>query len=217
MVLIIHGFPNEISALRFEWAWQNPEKSLRLKHLVPKTKQYNFIFKFNVVCEMLRIGPWCRLPLNVRWLKQEYEKEFNINKLPPSHMPIVYGPVTIIDSSKNSKKVVEKQDSTSSNKSSDVAVSKNCFICKLQCDSKILDTLKCIKCHVNNHQICLAKHFVSLEPSFLLPLEGNCPKCKQTLLWGDLVRYRSGCYRDLNNTLIDDLEDDCEVIDTDSD
>ena len=52
------GFPNEISALRFEWAWQNPEKSLRLKHLVPKTRNYNYAFKFSVVSEMLRVGPW---------------------------------------------------------------------------------------------------------------------------------------------------------------
>ncbi len=95
MVLIIHGFPNEISALRFEWAWQNPEKSLRLKHAFPKKPGFSFQVKFNVVCEMLRTGPWCRLPLVIRWLRQEYKTEFNANRLPPFHMPTVFGLVEI--------------------------------------------------------------------------------------------------------------------------
>ena len=42
---------------------------------------------------MLRTGPWHRLPLTIRWLKQEYQQEFPSNLLPPMHMPIVYGPV----------------------------------------------------------------------------------------------------------------------------
>ena len=215
LVFRIIGFPNEISALRFEWAWQNPEKSIRLKHLVPKTRQYNFISKFNVVCEMLRIGPWCRLPLSIRWLKQEYEKAFPINKLPPAHMPIVYGPVNIIDTSKINKK---HQDTRSPEKISSSQSSKRCFICKQDLNSiSSSNTLRCIKCHVETHQFCLAQNFLRLESNNLLPIEGSCPKCKQSLLWGDLIRYRSGCYKNLDCTIQDIEDDDNEIIDTDSD
>lgn len=222
MVLIIHGFPNEISALRFEWAWQNPERSTRLKKLVPKTKHSNFIFKFSVVTEMLRIGPWCRLPLTVRWLKQEYEQEFSINKQPPSHMPIVYGPVTIVNS-KAKTKLIQNQDILPSQLQSGGTQARGCYLCKmeLQDDNK----LKCIKCHVESHIICLSRHFLKDDPAHLTPIEGLCPKCKQCLLWGDLIRYKSGCYTDLDVSIIneeaeDDLieeEDDDDDSDSDSD
>jgi structure-specific endonuclease subunit SLX1 len=125
MVLIIHGFPNEISALRFEWAWQNPHKSTRLKHLVPKNPQYTFLAKFNVVCEMLRVGPWCRLPLTIRWLKQDYCREFPINKQPPNHMPVEYGLVTLVSAKKKEKTKSNDESTTALFSTSD-----QCFICK---------------------------------------------------------------------------------------
>ena len=40
---------------------------------------------------MLNVGPWNRLPLTIRWLKQEYQMEFDVEQQPPTHMPIVYG------------------------------------------------------------------------------------------------------------------------------
>lgn len=40
---------------------------------------------------MLSTGPWHRLPLTIRWLKQEYRQPFPPNKQPPIHMPEAYG------------------------------------------------------------------------------------------------------------------------------
>ncbi|VDO16982.1 unnamed protein product [Brugia timori] len=70
MVCIIHGFPNSVSALRFEWAWQNPEKSrrLRLLNLKKRTSETAFGFRLRIACHMLNSDPWRRLSLTFRWL-----------------------------------------------------------------------------------------------------------------------------------------------------
>ena len=166
---------------------------------------------------MLRIGPWCRLPLTIRWLKQEYKRDFMINKLPPSHMPIVYGPVTVVDLNKNNKKTAKQDSSDIPSEIVNSQSSKCCYICKKNLNS-LPKTLKCIKCHVENHQICLAKHFLQFEPGHLVPLEGDCPKCKQSLLWGDLIRFKIGCYKNLECTILEDDDDDeDEIVNSGSD
>nr|XP_044603564.1 structure-specific endonuclease subunit SLX1 isoform X2 [Equus asinus] len=42
-------------------------------------------------------------------------------------------------------------------------------------------------CPLRAHVICLAEEFLQEEPEQLLPLEGQCPACKNSLLWGDLI------------------------------
>ena len=45
---------------------------------------------------MLRTSPWNRLPLTIRWLKQEHQLQFDPMLQPPTHMPIEFGPVKSI-------------------------------------------------------------------------------------------------------------------------
>ncbi|XP_017374632.1 structure-specific endonuclease subunit SLX1 isoform X2 [Cebus imitator] len=42
-------------------------------------------------------------------------------------------------------------------------------------------------CLLRAHMICLAEEFLREEPGQLLPLEGQCPSCEKSLLWGDLI------------------------------
>ncbi|XP_023330016.1 structure-specific endonuclease subunit slx1 [Eurytemora carolleeae] len=110
MVLITHGFPNEISALRFEWSWQHPQRSRRLNQLpAKKSAEKSYDYCLRILASMLKLEPWSRLPLTVRWLNPDYEREFPPSLSPPLHIPIVYGPVKSIKKKKNKEGKEENQ------------------------------------------------------------------------------------------------------------
>ncbi|XP_017763729.1 PREDICTED: structure-specific endonuclease subunit slx1 [Eufriesea mexicana] len=195
MVLIIHGFPNSTSALRFEWAWQHPHISRRLKH-IPKKKSQQKVFEFYllVLSGMLKVGPWCRLPLTIRWLDYEFFEVYANYVSAPMHMPICCGKV-ISQKIKKIDDIVQTLD-----KSSIICSLCNSFLEKEQ-------SIACIKpsCLLVAHLICLAQLFC--KDNMILPIEGICPVCDTNVLWGDLIKKKIGCYGNLQEVSFSD--NDC--------
>ncbi len=182
MLLIVHGFPNQIAALRFEWAWQHPKRSRRLGHVAPKkASERMFDYNIRLLSEMLNAVPWKRLPLTVRWLRPDVKfKAFS--KAPPQHMPIVRGAVKII-----------RKKTTSTSSANDGA-----FICAV-CFEDVSEARKRIrccavleKCGAVAHITCLADKFRAEDEDLdedrnLIPIRGSCPVCESKSLWGDLI------------------------------
>ena len=53
---------------------------------------------------------------------------------------------------------------------------------------------------MQSHITCLADHFLKKKgemSTHILPVEGGCPKCKEPLIWGDVIRHKHGCYQNL--------------------
>ncbi|XP_050292735.1 structure-specific endonuclease subunit slx1 [Anthonomus grandis grandis] len=185
MVMIIHGFPNDISALRFEWAWQHPHASRRLQHVSKKkAREKTYDFCLRVLSEMLLVGPWNRLPLTIRWLNEEFIREFPVGKCPPMHMPICHGPVV-------SKKLKAQGSLSQEPKESDL-----CYICFNIIEPPKQMTCLNSDCNILCHILCMSKSFLSKGE--YVPVEGKCPKCENHFLWGDLVRKYKGCYENID-------------------
>ena len=200
---------------QFEWAWQHPLRSRRLKHVVAKKKssENSVEFCFRVLTEMLRVGPWNRLPLTIRWLKEEYKMDFDPLKQPPIHMAIVYGPIPSWKKPKNmGKRNTPKDEIIPMCKiCGNLVVSIQHYTTNSSCPRHHIHVyyrahafllfqiqdhiLRCLHadCEMTAHIFCLAKSFLSegkQDANFCIPLEGDCPVCKQNLLWGELIRHQ---------------------------
>eukprot|EP01135_Chromosphaera_perkinsii_P008107 Nk52_evm23s1129 gene=Nk52_evmTU23s1129 len=214
MILVVHGFPEEISALRFEWAWQNPFSSTRLKYIIGKSigkrKSLSVEGKIFILSYMLNATPWCRLPLNVQWLNPTFVKDFPSSRPPPGHVRFYSGDIVF----QRGKEQLEEDDSAinqlterlrKSNIYDDereeeefdesvpdkenISSEESCIMCFEEIVHETNNWVSCTvpKCQMKAHLRCLSQWFLNNDPDQLIPVIGTCPCCKSELVWGNLI------------------------------
>lgn len=75
MILCIYGFPSNVSALQFEWAWQHPTESLAVRKAASNFKSLSGIAnKIKIAYTMLNLPSWDSLNLTVNFFSTKHMK-----------------------------------------------------------------------------------------------------------------------------------------------
>ncbi|KAI8913684.1 hypothetical protein EDD86DRAFT_187346 [Gorgonomyces haynaldii] len=165
MVMIIYGFPSKLSALQFEWAWQNPHLSRHLDKT--KTKRHH---KVDIALELLETDHFHRWPLKIHFTSDHIRGRF-IQKS-KGKIESSFGPLSEISVPQVDAVEIEHFD---------------CILCQKPVNVEGKEWLSCPKCQYLTHLFCLSASFLSGRPDELVPKHGECNKCQYKGHWGEWI------------------------------
>ncbi|KAJ4719167.1 Structure-specific endonuclease subunit SLX1-like [Melia azedarach] len=89
MVLCIYGFPTNVSALQFEWAWQHPSESLAVRQAAASFKSFSGVAnKIKLAYTMLNLPNWQSLNITVNYFSTKYSTHSASCPSLPDHMKV---------------------------------------------------------------------------------------------------------------------------------
>eukprot|EP00249_Psilotum_nudum_P020754 c27833_g1_i2 orf=270-1952(+) len=92
MILCVYGFPSQVAALQFEWAWQHPLKSVAVREAASSLKSLRGISgKIKLLYTMLTLPGWKSICLTVNFLSTSHIQHTKGCPALPSHMRVKVG------------------------------------------------------------------------------------------------------------------------------
>lgn len=206
MIAVIHGFANKTQGLQFEWAWQNPFKSIALKTHVnrpealnlPGVRRTSVNGRLQTLSAMVSIPPWslCPLTLTIMAPREEWDHFQIQNVIFPKYFRVNFSPLSSFSQCTLSYNYRHPSDAVGPKRLH--GRSTLCSVCSEPVttpDAANGETIRkathCSHCGVLSHLACIAScrdpdDFVPSEA--LLPNMIRCKSCNSQMHWSLVVR-----------------------------
>ncbi|TYJ03025.1 hypothetical protein E1A91_A13G270500v1 [Gossypium mustelinum] len=94
MVVCIYGFPTNVSALQFEWAWQHPQESVAVRQAAATFKSFSGVTnKIKLAYTMLTLPAWKSLNITVNYFSTKYTNHSASCPSLPEQMKVKVSPM----------------------------------------------------------------------------------------------------------------------------